>query len=249
MKLIGYLRVSTIEQAEHGFGLDAQRAAIKAAAKAGGHRIVRWTTDEGLSGAKPADERPGLTEALEAIAASDADGLIVRDLDRLARSVTVQEAVLASLWQKPRSEVFTATGPVPRDDPDDPMRTAYREMTAVFAGLERRMISKRLRDGRNAKAAKGGWAAGRTPYGYHSEKKGERSAGNAHGALVEINDEQRVLAQILELSEGGKSSREIAAILTAQKVPTKRRGRWQSATITRILARRQESVVPKGVAA
>ncbi|RDH13762.1 recombinase family protein [Tsukamurella pulmonis] len=237
MKLIGYLRVSTIEQAEHGFGLDAQRAAIKAAAKAAGHRVVSWTTDEGLSGAKPAEARPGLTEALDAIAAGEADGLIVRDLDRLARSVTVQEAVLASLWQKPGVEVFTSTGAVPRDDPDDPMRTAYREMTAVFAGLERRMISKRLRDGRNAKAAKGGWAAGRTPYGYHSEKKGQRSVGNEHGALVETAAEQLALARMLRLSAEGRSSRQIAAVLTAEGVPTKRGGRWQSATITRILAR------------
>lgn len=237
MKLIGYLRVSTIEQAEHGFGLDAQRAAIKAAAKAGGHRVVAWTSDEGLSGAKPAADRPGLTDALDAVHEGKAQGIIVRDLDRLAREVTVQEAVLAMVWQSPGSEVFTSTGPVLRDDPDDPMRRAMRLMIGVFADLERGLIAKRLRDGRKAKAAKGGWAAGRTPFGYHSEKKTERAADNQHGALVPVAAEQATLARMLELSRERKSSRQIAAILTAEEHPTKRGGRWQSATVTRILAR------------
>lgn len=248
MKLVGYLRVSTIEQAEHGFGLDAQRAAIKAAAKAGGHRIVAWASDEGLSGAKPAADRPGLTDALDLVHDGKAQGIIVRDLDRLAREVTVQEAVLAMVWQSPGAEVFTATGPVLRDDPDDPMRRAMRLMIGVFADLERGMIAKRLRDGRKAKAAKGGWAAGRTPYGYRSEKKTERAADNQHGALVEVPSEQEALALMLEMSEAGRSSRQIAAALTAANIPTKRGGRWQSATVTRILARHRE-VTEEGVPA
>lgn len=234
MKLVAYLRVSTIEQAEHGYGLTAQRTAIRAAAKAGGHRIVDTKADEGLSGALGPDERPGLTEALDLISSGKADGLIVRDLDRLARSVTVQEAVLATLWQTAGVEVFTSTGPVPRDDPDDPMRTAFREMAAVFAGLERRMIAKRLRDGRKAKAAAGGHATGAVPYGWRSEK---RSPENPHGKLVAVPAEQRSLARILELHREGSSSREIAAVLIAEGHPTKRGGQWASATITRIIAR------------
>lgn len=234
MKLVAYLRVSTIEQAEHGYGLAAQRAAIKAAAKAAGHRIVKWVADEGLSGALVADDRPGLYEALDLIATGKADGLIVRDLDRLARAVTVQEAVLATIWQSPHSEVFTSTGLVARDDPDDPMRTAFREMAAVFAGLERRMIAKRLRDGRKAKAAAGGHATGSTPFGWRSEK---RSPENPNGRLVAVPAEQRALTRIRELTEDGASSRQIAAALTEEGHKTKRGGQWASATITRIINR------------
>ena len=137
MRLIAYLRVSTIEQAEHGFGLDVQRRAIRDAARALNARVVAWCADEGKSGALDATERPHLAEALTLLRTGKADGLIVRDLDRLARAVTVQEALLAEVWCNEGAAVFTASPAqeVPRDDPDDPMRTAMREMAGVFAGL------------------------------------------------------------------------------------------------------------------
>ncbi|MFC9790863.1 recombinase family protein [Rhodococcus sp. NPDC127528] len=236
LRLVAYLRVSTIEQAKHGYGLDSQRAAIKAAAKSMDARIVSWTVDEGLSGALPATDRPGLTEALTAMRLGEADGLIVRDLDRLARAVTVQEAVLAEVWRKSDASVYTSVPAqeVQRDDPDDPMRTAMREMAAVFAGLERRMTAKRLRDGRRAKADQGGHANGRAPYGWRSAP---RTATNPHGALVEVPAEQAALSRMLALASLGCSTREIASVLDSEGHPTKRGGKWSSPTVARILSR------------
>lgn len=235
-RLVAYLRVSTIEQKAHGFGLDVQRRAIRDAARALDARVVEWCSDEGLSGALPAVDRPGLTEALDMIDNGEADGLIVRDLDRLARSVTVQEALLARVWLVGHAAVFTSLPPteVMRDDPDDPMRTAMREMAGVFAGLERRMIAKRLRDGRRAKAAAGGHATGATPYGWRSGKRGPN---NPNGALVPVPFEQAALRRMNELRDAGASTHQIADILIAEGHPTKRGGRWASATVSRILSR------------
>lgn len=244
-RLVAYLRVSTIEQAEHGFGLDSQRKAIRDAAKVLGARVVSWCSDEGKSGALDATERPGLAEALTLLRTGAADGLIVRDLDRLARAVTVQEALLAEVWCNEGAGVFTASPPaeVARDDPDDPMRTAMREMAGVFAGLERRLIAKRLRDGRRAKAAAGGHAIGATPFGWRS---GKRSADNPNGALVPIPAEQAALARMVALRDAGESTRSIAATLTAEKYPTKRGGSWSGPTVSRILSRQLESAVVEG---
>ena len=239
MRLVAYQRVSTIEQAEHGFGLDAQRKAIRDAARSLGARVVAWCADEGKSGALAATERPGLAEALTLLRTGQADGLIVRDLDRLARAVTVQEALLAEVWCNDGAAVFTASPPteVARDDPDDPMRTAMREMAGVFAGLERRLIAKRLRDGRRAKAAAGGHAIGATPYGWRSAK---RSADNPNGALVPIPAEQAALDRMKTLAQQGNSTRQIAATLTAEGHPTKRGGGWSGATVGRILSRQAD---------
>jgi hypothetical protein len=45
------------------------------------------------------DEREGLTEALAAVRYNGADGVVAYSLDRLARSLTVQEAALQQVWQ------------------------------------------------------------------------------------------------------------------------------------------------------
>jgi DNA invertase Pin-like site-specific DNA recombinase len=85
VRVIGYVRVSTEEQAVSGLGLDAQRVALREGFKHHG-RLVTILADEGFSG-KDLD-RPGLTDALERIAAGRADALAVVKLDRLTRNAT-----------------------------------------------------------------------------------------------------------------------------------------------------------------
>jgi len=144
VKLVAYVRVSTESQAEEGLGLEVQEQAIRAYAALHYQELVAITQDEGISGTKPAAERPGLTEALALIEDGGAEGLIVARLDRLARTLVVQEAVLGHVW-KHTGRVFSVdVGEVLQDDPDDPMRTAMRQMMGVFAQLERAHISARL---------------------------------------------------------------------------------------------------------
>lgn len=86
--MIGYLRVSTEEQASSGLGLDAQRDTIQRYADAHGWDVI-WYVDEGLS-AKSLD-RPQLQAALSRLHVlpkrRDVDGIVVAKLDRLSRSV------------------------------------------------------------------------------------------------------------------------------------------------------------------
>lgn len=101
--MIGYLRVSTEEQANSGLGLDAQRETIQRYADAQGWDVV-WYEDAGLS-AKSLD-RPQLRAALDRLDASpkrrDVDGIVVAKLDRLSRSVVdfagVLEMARARRW-------------------------------------------------------------------------------------------------------------------------------------------------------
>lgn len=247
LKLVAYLRVSTIEQADKGYGLDVQREAILKAARDLGARVSVWTVDEGKSGTLDAVDRPGLLDALTAIRDGEADGLIVRDLDRLARAVTVQEAVLGEVWAHTGTSVFTSVPPteVLRDDPDDPYRTAMRQMRGVFAELDRRLIVKRLRDGRKAKAERGGHTDGPPPYGWRVD---EPNPTNPHGALVPIPEEQAALLRMHALAASGVSTRAIAWTLTDEGFPTKRGGTWSSPTVARIL-KRGSTAAPEEVSA
>lgn len=235
MDLIAYVRVSTRGQVVDGFGLDAQRAACRAWAKVNGHRIVAWHTDAGKSGALSAAERPGLSAALDDLRPPPrACGLLVARLDRLARELTVQEAVLAVAWNA-GAQVFAAdSGEVMRDDPSDPMRTALRQIVGVIAQLDRALIVKRLADGRAAKAASGAKATGAYAYGHHGVGKGrERDA----APLPAQHHEAVALTRIVAMRSAGESYRTICAALDTEGLSPRRGDAWQPMTVRRIAQR------------
>ena len=231
LRLLAYLRVSTVGQVEDGLGLDVQEGQVARWAQTAGHEVVGWYRDEGVSGAKEAADRPGLAMALAGVE-DGADGLVVPKLDRLARVLSVQEAVLAQVW-KVGGRVFSADlGEVLRDDPDDPMRTAMRQMVGVFAQLERAMIAARMGAGRRLKRERGGYAGGSPAFGRRAERH----------ELVADEEERATIVRILELRDDKRSLREIAAALEAEGRPTKRgRQSWHPGTVGRILARLEPS--------
>jgi DNA invertase Pin-like site-specific DNA recombinase len=185
-----------------------------------------------VCGAYAPEEREGLAEALALVEDGEADGLIVRELDRLARELHVQEAVLARVWCAGGC-VFEAArdGEVLRDDPDDPMRTAMLQMAGVFAQLERGVIALRMRRGRRRKHANGGYTGGPTvPYGRRVEGEGRDArlvADPAAAAVVEA---------IRQLRRSGETLRAIAGRLNEEGVTSPRGGRWHATSVQRVLA-------------
>jgi DNA invertase Pin-like site-specific DNA recombinase len=179
------------------------------------------------SGTVPVDQRAGFVEVLNRIREGRCEGLVVLNLGRVARLLTVQEAALAMVWST-GGRVFTVdAGEVLQDDPDDPMRTAIRQMMAVFHQLDRAMIVARLQGGRQVKAAQGGYAYGAPRFGQVAEAK----------ALVADPTEQATIGRIVKLAEGGASLRAIAAMLEAEGRRPKRGGKWHPQTVARVLER------------
>ncbi len=237
MKVVGYVRVSTRGQAEDGLGLPVQVEGIEKWARAHGHELVAVITDEGISGTRDAWDRPGLTEVLAMLENGAAESLVVHRLDRLARSLTVQEGILAHVWKLGRCVFTVDQGAVLQDDPDDPMRTAMRQMAGVFAQLERAMLVKRLRDARRHKAARGGHAVGGSPFGY---RPGDWD-------LEEDPAEQEVLREIARLHAEGSNSSDIARRLNDLGLCSKRGGRWHPTSVRRIVGRMLSGARPAGV--
>src|SRR5215831_44175 len=122
-RIVAYVRVSTANQAL-GDSTKAQEEAIRAWGAQHGYEIVAVRADNGRSGVLDETERPGLLAALNLIEDGEADALVVHRLDRLARALHVQEAVVARVWAV-GGNVWEVVGEreVLRDDPDDPMRT------------------------------------------------------------------------------------------------------------------------------
>jgi len=119
IEAVGYVRVSTSEQADSGLSLEAQRSRITALCEANGWTLLSILEDPGLS-AKTIT-RPGLQEALELLCPGRV--LVCLKLDRLTRSLAdfidldrllVQKrAEFASVQE--RIDTTTATGRLMRD--------------------------------------------------------------------------------------------------------------------------------------
>jgi DNA invertase Pin-like site-specific DNA recombinase len=231
VRLVAYLRVSSETQTD-GYGLTVQQAEVREWARRNGHKIVKIHTDAGMSGAKSYVDRPGLSAAIADVCEyRTAEGLLIPKLDRLAREVTVQEAALAFVWRN-GGQVFAADqGEVMRDDPDDPYRTAMRQMAGVFADLERMMIVKRMRDGRKAKAAAGRKAVGQYAYGYRGEGKGrERDA-------APDPDEQKAVRIITKMRREAHSYRTIATHLDETGLKPRKAERWSAMSVRSVALR------------
>jgi len=230
MKLVAYTRVSTDKQVRDGYGLEAQRSEIRRWAKEHNHRIVEWCSDQGVSGSNGIDTRVGLYDAIAAVKQGRAAGVVVTSLDRLARQMTQQEGVLAEVW-KANGRFFSLGdgGEVLEDDPDDPMRTAIRQMRGVFAQLERGLIRQRMAKGKREKAVQGGYVGGAPRLGYKAENR----------SLVVDPEGQETVERIRALHAEGLSLRAIIDVLESEgRRP--RRGSWHPTSVNRLLQRGRE---------
>ncbi|MEZ0494627.1 recombinase family protein [Kineococcus sp. TBRC 1896] len=147
-RALGYLRVSTEEQASSGAGLAAQRAALEAEAQRRGWDL-ELVEDAGYS-AKNLN-RPALTEALTRLDAHRADVLMVTKLDRLSRSVHDFTGLLDRAQRRGWSLVCLDLGV----DTTTPAGELQAHVVASMAHYERRLIGQRTKDALAAKKAAG----------------------------------------------------------------------------------------------
>jgi site-specific DNA recombinase len=233
MKLVGYIRVSTQEQADNT-SLADQRKKIKSYCTAMGHELVEVFEEVGSG--KNTTDRPLFTQALEAVRYR-ADGIIAAKLDRLWRKRSYRVArntrdvlELVEDVLQPESKALILLDL--QVDTSTPMGTLILTVMAAVATLERSVINQRTQGGRKSKAENGGYAYGAPRFG---------AKPNGGKELVEDSDEQATIEVIRRHRRSGKSYGEVADYLNEQNYPTKRGGKWSSSTVFAICKRLQVS--------
>lgn len=139
MLAIGYVRVSTDEQADSGLGLEAQRAVLRAEAERRGWDL-EIVEDAGYTGRNL--RRPALAQALERLDRGDHHALISAKLDRLSRSVRDFSHLMAQAQKNGWAIVCLDLGV----DTTTPSGEAMANVMATFAQLEGRLIGQRTKD-------------------------------------------------------------------------------------------------------
>jgi DNA invertase Pin-like site-specific DNA recombinase len=208
MRVLGYVRVSTSEQASSGAGLQAQRRAIIAECERRGWHLVETLEDAGYSARDL--RRPGIQEALRVLEEGKASALVVAKLDRLSRSMLD----FSKLMAKATSEHWALVALDVAVDTSTPSGEAMANMLATFAQFERRLISQRTKEALAVKKAQG-VRLGRPP-----------------------TLPQAVVRRIQRQRARGDSLRRIADDLNESGVPTAQGGaQWYAATVRQVLLR------------
>ncbi len=176
-----YIRVSTQDQAQHGFSLDAQQDALQNYAKALGYEIFKIYKDEGKS-AKDLN-RPEMINLLRDAESRKFQAIFIYKLDRFSRSL--KDLILTIDKLKDWGIDFVSL--------QDKIETASAsgklmfQIIGAFAEFERNIIGDRTKFGMERKAREGGFIT-KAPKGYRLLNK----------KLIRDEEESKRVKQIFE---------------------------------------------------
>lgn len=220
--VFGYIRVSTLTQAQNGLGLRTQENAIIDYCKNYNLNLVKVFRDEGISGTIV--NREGLTELLSSLNPNMVKRIVVMNTSRLWRSDTVKVLVQREL-KKQDADVLSieqSNYSIYTKDPNDFLINGIMELLDQY---ERMSIALKLSKGRRTKVKSGVKACGTAPIGYLWNT-----------ARIEIDEKnsrvvQMIFSKYLEL----RSVDKVIQLLDLQEIRTSRGNRFSKQAIIDIL--------------
>lgn len=139
-RAVGYVRVSTLDQAREGRSLDAQRTRIEAYCVARGWDLVAVYADEGVSATK---DRPEFERMRDEVLADGVSHIVALKLDRLGR----RAKDLLDLYDAMERKGVALVCIEDSIDTATPAGRLMRTVLAAVAEFERDTISERTKIG------------------------------------------------------------------------------------------------------
>lgn len=214
-----YCRVSTQEQAEHGYSIGEQEERLRDYCRARGWVVSKAYVDAGYSGAKT--DRPALQELMNDIKRAHApDIVIVWKLDRLSRSQKDTLYLVEDVFGANNVDFVSMNE---NFDTSTPFGKAMVGILSVFAQLEREQIKERMSMGSVARAKSGLFHGGANiPIGYDY----------IDGRLIVNDYEAMQVRKIFEMFNNGESLHAIWRAFEERGYHTKF-GPWPSSAAIR----------------
>lgn len=215
MRVVGYIRLSKGDA--NGHSLDGQHESIQRFCQAHGHDLVTVVAEVGS--ARTPHKLRGRRLAIAAIKGGMAEAMVVRDLDRVTRSV-IDAADLLTDAQQNGWRLLGAIDGLDTSDEEQELSTNVR---VAVAQEERRKIARRTRDGLAA-----------------AKRKRKEAGLPPLGKPRQVSPE--VEARIVRLARRGSTAYRIAQRLTTEGVPTPQGGKaWSPSVVRDVIKRNQRA--------
>lgn len=172
--------------------------------------------------------RPEVQQMLEEVGSGMWAGVLVVDLERLARGNGADQAYISQVFQFSGTKIIT---PMKDYDPSNEYDEEYFEFGLFMSRREYKTIKRRLIRGRDSSASEGKYINSIAPYGYERAKlPGEKGF-----TLKPHPEEADVVKKIFELYLHNAGTKMIANYLNDHNIPTRHGDLWTYSTISNIV--------------
>lgn len=212
-----YKKIDTLQQHEKF---------IKDRAKQLNINIRNWYKE--VESGDSIEARPEIQRMLVEIEKGKIDGIIVVDIDRLARGDTADQGIISRTFKYTNTKIITLYKIY---DPNNEEDEDFFEFNLFMARKEYKTINKRQQRGRISSVLNGKYCGSTPPYGYDKIKiKGDK------GYTLKPNEkEAKIVKLIFEKRNNGEGLNIICNYLNSLNIPTRKSDVWTTATLTTIL--------------
>lgn len=174
------------------------------------------------------DARPEMQKLLEDVEAGMWEGVLVVEVERLARGDTIDQGIVSRAFKIHNTKIIT---PIKTYDPSNEFDEEYFEFGLFMSRREYKVITRRIQRGRIQSAKEGRFLSSVPPYGYNKVK-----IQNDKGYTLEPNpDEAPVVKMIFDMYINGAGMSIIANKLDKMGITPRYRSTWSKSTINDIL--------------
>ncbi len=197
MATYGYVRVSTLQQANEGESLETQLRQIKSYSDLKGYSLSQENliTERGVSGSLEFEKRPEGAKLFDSLQSGDI--LIFSKLDRAFRNTRNALNTLHELKERGVSVHFIDLG---GDVTNDGIGSVIFTILSAFATFERERIATRIREVKQVQKSEGKFLGGFTRFGYSVDDE----------KLVPNPEQQAIIKEMRVMRRRGMSLRRIA---------------------------------------
>ena len=228
----GYIRCSGLGQMD-GDGPDRQQDTIESFSKRKEFNIVHWYIESHTG--KDLEGRPQFSSMRAAMVSNGVRCVIVEKLDRLARSVLIQETIIADF--KKNGILLVSSTPGEEDlCGDDATRVVIRQILAAFFEYERKMIVSKLKDARE-RIKREGRKPGQKNYSPDPVANFRAEGRKPFGQDSKRPEEKPILEKMIQLNSQGLNSEQISQTLNNNGILTRYGKLWCAQSVGRILKR------------
>ena len=173
-------------------------------------------------------ERPQMQKLLKDVANGDYKGVLVVEIERLARGNTIDQGIVAKTFKDSKTKIIT---PIKTYDPNDEFDEEYFEFSLFMSRREYKTINRRIQRGRIASVKEGKFIASTAPLGYDKVKLKDKN-----GYTLKPNQYATIIKLIFKLyTEENQGIGSIAKYLDSIFIKPKNSEKWSKSSLKDIL--------------